>query len=375
MLTTVTLGPSQRALCLRDAKAWRWLGPGRHRLWGRRNRYEVRAYDLDQSVTQATPELLAVLPPNEGVEHTVGARELGLVSVDGRPDRVILPGRWVLWQARAEVTCENLSTASAMGALPDGFFGLAPASHVRHVAALPYERVLVYADGVLAGVVSGRVQSVFVHGRVVTEERVDLRERERQIVGQEVMTADKVTLRLNLVVKLRVVDPVRMHEAVAALDDAVYSEAQLCARRHLAGLTLDALLERRGTLGPLMRDELAPRMATWGVELIAVDVKDVVLPGEMRTLLNQVIEADKRAAANVILRREETAATRALANTARLLESNPTLLRLKELETWKELASSVGQVNIVATTQQMQGALSLPLLPAGSGDSSRGPST
>ncbi len=77
----------------------------------------------------------------------------------------------------------------------------------------------------------------------------------------------------------------------------------------------------------------------------------------------------------MILRREETAATRALANTARLLESNPTLLRLKELEAWKEIASSVGQVNIVATTQQMQGALSLPLLPAGSGEASRGSST
>ena len=73
-------------------------------------------------------------------------------------------------------------------------------------------------------------------------------------------------------------------------------------------------------------------------------VKDVVLPGEMKTILNQVIEAEKRAAANVILRREETAATRSLLNTAKLLEQNPTLLRLKELEAWKEIAEKVSQL-------------------------------
>ncbi len=90
-----------------------------------------------------------------------------------------------------------------------------------------------------------------------------------------------------------------------------------------------------------------------------MDLKDVVLPGEMKTLLNQVIEAEKRAAANVILRREETAATRSLANTAKLLESNPTLLRLKELESWKEIAATVGNVTVVASPQQLLGQLSL----------------
>ncbi len=361
LLTTLRLAAHERALVLRDGRPHAWLGPGTHRLWGAASRYEVRRYDLDQHLAPATPELLAAVSASDGVEHVVEAAELGLLTVDGRPTRALLPGRYVLWQARAEVRCANVSTAPLEAAVPAGFRALCPATHVQVVLVAPYERVLLYVDGALAKVLEAGAHPVFVCDRAVTQLRVDLREREIQIVGQDVMTADKVTLRVNLCVKARVEDAVRATHAVAKLDDALYSEAQLCARRHLAGLTLDALLERRGTLGPAMREELAPRLAEWGVALAQLDLKDVVLPGEMKTLLNQVIEADKRAAAQVILRREETAATRALANTAKLLESNPTLLRLKELEAWKEIAQSVGQVHIVATPQQVMGPLTLPM--------------
>ena len=69
-----------------------------------------------------------------------------------------------------------------------------------------------------------------------------------------------------------------------------------------------------------------------GLEVLDPGVKDLVLPGEMKVLLNRVIEAQKEAEANVILRREETAATRSMAQTAKVLGENPLLVRLKELE-------------------------------------------
>lgn len=76
-------------------------------------------------------------------------------------------------------------------------------------------------------------------------------------------------------------------------------------------------------------------------------MKDLVLPGEMKQLLNQVMEAEKKAAAQVILRREEVAATRSLANTAQMLEKNPALLRLKELEGFKEIAAAIPNLTLV----------------------------
>ena len=89
-------------------------------------------------------------------------------------------------------------------------------------------------------------------------------------------------------------------------------------------------------------------------------MKDVVLPGEMKTLLNRVIEAEKEAAANVILRREETAATRSLANTAKVMAENPILLRLKELESLKDIAARIQEVRVVVGAEGLK-----TLLPAG----------
>ena len=98
-------------------------------------------------------------------------------------------------------------------------------------------------------------------------------------------------------------------------------------------------------------------------------MKDVVLPGEMKTLLNRVIEAEKEAAANVILRREETAATRSLANTARVMAENPVLLRLKELETMKEIAGNIDEVRLVVGADGLDKLLTAQLLGGSKGKS------
>jgi len=78
----------------------------------------------------------------------------------------------------------------------------------------------------------------------------------------------------------------------------------------------------------------------------SVGVKDVILPGDMKDILNQVVQAEKAAQANIIKRREETAATRALLNTARLMEENPVLLRLKELEALEKITEKVDKLTV-----------------------------
>jgi regulator of protease activity HflC (stomatin/prohibitin superfamily) len=110
---------------------------------------------------------------------------------------------------------------------------------------------------------------------------------------------------------------------------------------------LDELLARRELLVDALAPALRAKAGAVGVELVDVGVRDLVLPGEMKTLLNRVIEAQKEAEANVIMRREETAATRSLAQTAKVLAENPLLVRLKELEAYKELAQKVGTVHVV----------------------------
>jgi regulator of protease activity HflC (stomatin/prohibitin superfamily) len=175
---------------------------------------------------------------------------------------------------------------------------------------------------------------------------VDLRETMLDIGGQEIMTADKVTLRLNAVATYRVADA---HKALSAADDvrqALYREAQLALRAVIGGRELDQFLADKDAVAKELEVIVRQRVAALGLEVISVGIRDVILPGDMKDLMNKVTEAKKAAEANLIVRREETAAMRSQANTAKVLEGNPTLMRLRELEVLERVATS-GKLNVV----------------------------
>ncbi len=356
---TVIVAETERALVVAKGITTRWLEPGVHRLWWADSRTRVVSIDLDLGWIHSTPELRRLVPSGAAEAVDVAEGQLGLVSVDGLPCACLEPGRYLLWQLRAEVRTELRDTRQLVSEIGPAWEGLVPSGLLRKVVVAPYQRALVYADGALAQVLEEGAYLLNARERIIAVVVVELREQELQISGQEVMTADKVSLRTNLIVKYRIVDAVAAVQSVGNLRDALYSEAQLCARRMVAGLGVDQLLERRNEAAASMRTELATRASDWGVEVLALDLKDVVLPGEMKTILNQVIEAQKRAAANAITRREETAATRSLANTARLMEANPMLMRLRQLEALEGMAEKVGSITVVAGGEELMGKLSL----------------
>ena len=168
-------------------------------------------------------------------------------------------------------------------------------------------------------------------GRVEVR-NVELREQVLDVSGQDIMTADKVTLRLNAVLTFVVKDARRSVAVVADAAQAIYREAQLALRAGVGTTSLDTLLEQKDEVADELNETVAPRLKAFGLELVALGIRDVILPGEMKELLNQVTEAKKAAEANLITRREETAAVRSQLNAARILESNPTLMRLRERE-------------------------------------------
>ena len=159
------------------------------------------------------------------------------------------------------------------------------------------------------------------------------------MAGQDVMTADKVTLRLNAVVTFKVVDPIKAVTTVEDFRQALYREAQLALRGVVGTRELDVAAVGQGRRGP--RDGRHRSRAAWRVSVVEVaslGIRDVILPGEMKDLMNKVTEAKKAAEAALITRREETAAMRSQANTAKILESSPTLMRLRELEVLEKVS-------------------------------------
>jgi regulator of protease activity HflC (stomatin/prohibitin superfamily) len=137
---------------------------------------------------------------------------------------------------------------------------------------------------------------------------------------------------MNAVVTYRVADPVKAITEVEGYAQALYRQAQLALRAVVGTRELDALLSDKDGVVAELEGMVRARAEALGIEVRTVGLRDVILPGEMREILNRVTEARKAAEAALITRREETAAIRSQANTARLYESNPTLMRLRELE-------------------------------------------
>lgn len=360
MFRTTILADHQRGVRHRKGRIVRWLGPGRHTLFfaGRATFDEV--LDLDSGVLPYTPELDRIAPAGAFELLEVPARQYAVIRRDGVATEVVGPGRYLLWQERAVITATLHDSATRFTTVPSTEWSTPGCSaFVRSIVVNDYERVVVIVDGKRTDVLEPGRYGLHHDGRIFQGVTFDLREQELTIAGQEVMTRDKVSLRVSLTVRYRVTAPERVLQTVVNVKDALYTAAQLVARRHIAATALDALLEGRNEAGEEVTGEMKAQALEWGVELIAVDMKDFVLPGAMKDILNQVLEAEKRAAANVILRREETAATRSLANTAKLMEQNPTLLRLKELEAMERLAETVGQVTVVAGAEQLLGSLKI----------------
>jgi len=156
---------------------------------------------------------------------------------------------------------------------------------------------------------------------------VDVRETMIDVVGQDIMTNDKVTLRMNAVATYRVVDPRRAVSTVDDVKQALYREVQLALRAVIGARELDALLADKDVVAREVEEQVRRRVGELGLELglelVSVGVRDIILPGEMKDLMNKVTEAKKAAEANLIVRREETAAMRSQVNTAKLLQDNP----------------------------------------------------
>lgn len=209
-----------------------------------------------------------------------------------------------------------------------------------------YERGLLYEKG--------RFQKLLDPGRYTLwgwqyrrVERVDIRETSQTVDGQEVLSSDKIGIRVTLVAQYKVVDPVAAKHNVDNYATQLYQDLQLTLREAITGRTLEDLLKDRDALSTQLQNSVAPRAEKYGLALNRVGVKDIILPGVVKTVFLQEVEADLKGRASLVAARHETAAARSRANTAKLLQENPDILRLQELETLASLASKAGNVLIL----------------------------
>lgn len=201
-----------------------------------------------------------------------------------------------------------------------------------------YERGLRYRSGRLVGLAN---TGAHVTIRPFSEmELLDVRPAIVPVDGQEILTADGVTAKISLAARYVVGDAVAAVTRDADYRRTLHLLLQLALRDAVTHRTIEQLLEARRDLGPEVRAACAARLEELGVELLEVEVRDVMLPAELRRAYAGVVAARKEGQVALERARSETAALRSLANAGHLLDENPGLLQLRILQQLGESSGS-----------------------------------
>ena len=275
--------------------------------------------------------------------------EIGLESKDGLFQRVIEPGKIAYWKGPADYQLRLINRdllevpkdLSPKVLSQTGVFKLMTAHYVD-----TGQKGMLYVDGKYVETKPPGVYRYWKTNALVTMRTVDTRLQSVEVLGQEILTKDKAGIRINFYGQYQIVNYEKTVLEVKDYYKQLYAAMQLVLRSYISGMTLDQLLANKEQVGPYVVKELSMTAARLGLEFVAGGIKDVILPGDVKEIMNQVLVAQKRAQANTIMRQEETASTRSLLNTAKLMESNGMLLKLKEMEYMEKIADKVGEITV-----------------------------
>ena len=356
MLRRILIGDNERVLVIRKRRFAEILEPGERWMFtlGRGvqlERYNVRdlvyAGEWADCIANSHPEVAARFFTKVETSDV----QVAVVYLDGRLARVIGPSSRVLfWKGPVNVTFERFDVR----ANPE-----VPATMLPALARLGREAAVTFA-----AIEEGKRGVVYLDGRLIRElgpgtygfwsavamPRIEVLETRRQTVevaGQEILTSDKVTVRVNISAVYEIVNVTSARAGVKDVADYLYRALQIAVRQSLGKRTLEQVLAEKTDIDEAVSADVRREMETYGVRVSVIALKDIILPGDIRDILNQVVAAEKQAQANLIRRREETAATRSLLNTAKLMEENPLLVRLKELESLEKIADKVEKITVV----------------------------
>ena len=348
-MKTIMIQDNQRGLLFKNGKYEKLLTPGKYYAYGGR---VIEVLEMDrpiQSAQCAVDTLLgdpAIAQVTSVVE--VGDEQLALHFVNGKFTTVLRSGKYAFWAVtdKHDYTIVDIATPEVSEEVPEYIFSKIPAIYYTKIEVAEYQKARLYFNQKFVRILDSGTYYFWKNAIKVDVGFVDTRLTQMNIVGQEILTKDKVSVRINFVCQYRITDYVKILTEIDDFEEQMHVAAQLALREYVGQYRLDDILENKEQLSAYVFEKLKVKGKELFVDITDAGVKDLILPGEIRDIMNTVLIAEKRAQANVITRREEVASTRSLLNTARMMEENPTLYRLKELEYVERICENVGNINL-----------------------------
>lgn len=348
-MKTVIINENQKGFLFKNGKYVKLLKAGRYHQFGGRR---IEIADLDAAVGSpmcqldtllADPEVAALVSVIE-----VADQKKALHFVDEKFTGILPAGKFAFWNGTSQHRFQlvDVSTPNVSSDVPAYIFAqLPPVSFVK-VEVAQYQKARLYFDKKLVSVLEAGTYYFWRTSVHVDFDLVDTRLTQMEISGQEIMTQDKVSLRINFVCSYRITDYIKIVTKVDDYAEQIHLTAQLALRDYVGRQKLDDILANKDEISSYVFEKLKAKESELYVRFSEAGVKDIILPGEIRDIMNTVLMAGKRAQANVITRREEVASTRSLLNTAKLMEENQTLYKLKELESIEHICENVGSISL-----------------------------
>ncbi len=313
---------------------------------------KVLIYDLAKPFFPSI-ELNILLKDSELAKHLhiveVGDNEIALKYENGNFNSVLTPGKYAFWKGVTEYSFvkADLSKYEITEKIDKNTL-LRPEmlKYIRAIAVEPNQKALLYIDGKYEKTIETGEYYFWKNATKIHIAKADMRQQQLEISGQEILTKDKAAIRINFYTQFKVVDIIKAINENKEYEKQLYILMQLALREFIGTLTLDEILEKKDAVAKYVMESLKEKSAQLGVAIKDCGVRDIILPGEVKDIMNQVLVAQKKAQANIITRREETASTRSLLNTAKLLEENEMLFKLKEMEYVEKIADKINSISL-----------------------------
>jgi len=341
---------NERGFLFKHGNFVRMLEPGKHIAWGLFGEY-IQTSRIDGAVGIAGVDNKFLLKDKTfaALVATIDVPDghFAIRHEDGRFAGTLITGSYCFWNILRKNTFQLIDlTKPEITELNSKSLATIPVKHYIRLE-IPNGYVgLLYFDGSYKQTLDNGTY-FFWNGSVkVTCELVEMRVQQLDIVGQEILTADKVSLRINFVCSYKITDALRIQSEIKDYKQQIHVATQLILREYVGKYRFDELLEQKENIAAFILEKLKEKQNSLYVEFLDSGLKDIILPGEVRDIMNTVLVAEKKAQANVITRREEVASTRSLLNTAKLMEENTTLYKLKELEYIEKICDKVGNISV-----------------------------
>ncbi len=315
-------------------------------------REKVATYSLSQPFN--APRALEILLKDQTLATLltvieVKDNEIVIVYENGNFKQVLSAGRYTYWNSLIDYkfVTADLSKIEITESIEKAIYNKPELrQYIRVFEVAAFEKAIMIVNDTFVKTLEHGTYHFWRNDQTIKIAKADMRQLQLEIAGQELLTKDKATVRINFYAQYKVanIETALMHNK--DYEKQLYIILQLALRAFVGTYTLDELLEQKETIAKAVLNDVKSQANKLGVNVLHTGIRDVILPGDMKEIMNQVLIAHKKAQANVVTRREETASTRSLLNTAKLMEDNSMLFKLKEMEYVEKIADKIGEITV-----------------------------